>query len=210
MAEETIKFNVEYDIRNVDQTVRQTQRVLYAMNSIRLSIVDFQRLMEKPTLENAMWLAINLTQTWRAIVRLINAANAASSTGNLVNLLGGGVGGGIGGAVKSGAGATLKGAVTSTAAGTFTSSLSGATGYTSTGGAYSGVSAYFGYKPLATTAAKSTLMQTVIGLAMAHPIITTAVVAGLAVGGIIWMHNEELNNYKDRQWQIARSQGLEY
>ena len=212
MAEETIKFNVEYDIRNVDQTVRQTQRVLYAMNSIRLSITDFQRLMEKPTLENAMWLAINLTQTWRSIVRLINAANAASSTGNLVNLLGGGVGGGIGRGIGNLAGGVAQGALTSTAGGALTSTAGAAAG-TWTASAVGRAAAGGAGGAFAGGAVGGLLAQTVFALAMINPVTLGLLGAAAVVGGaymIQWNNERMFNDWKINQREIAKSQGLEY
>lgn len=65
----------------VDNSVRSTQRLLYAMNAVRLSVRDIQEVMAGPTLQNVMWTAIQLTRVWTSLYRLINAANKEARAG---------------------------------------------------------------------------------------------------------------------------------
>ena len=94
MSEETINYRIEYDVRGVDQSVRQTQRVLLFMNSIRLAAVDIQQVMSGPTLSNVLWTSIQLTRVWTNLLRVVKQTNQAQRIGLAQSMIGGG---GIGG-----------------------------------------------------------------------------------------------------------------
>ena len=81
MTEETINYRIEYDIRGVDRSIRETQRMLYFMNATRLAIVDIQQVLRGPTISNIMWTAVQLTRVWTHLYRLIKATNQAQSIG---------------------------------------------------------------------------------------------------------------------------------
>lgn len=81
MTEEIINYRIEYDIRGVDRSVRETQRILYFMNATRLAIVDIQQVMSGPTVANVMWTAVQLTRVWTHLYRLIKATNQAQRLG---------------------------------------------------------------------------------------------------------------------------------
>lgn len=81
MAEETIRYNVEYEVTGIDSSVRNTQRLLYAMNAVRLSVRDIQEVMAGPTLQNVMWTAIQLTRVWTTLWRLVQAVNKEQKLG---------------------------------------------------------------------------------------------------------------------------------
>lgn len=81
MTEEVINYRVEFDVRGADRSIRSTQRVLYAMNALRLSIVDFQRLSTDPSLGNLLWTGIQLTRTWRLLYNLVTKTNQAQRIG---------------------------------------------------------------------------------------------------------------------------------
>ena len=107
MAEETIRYNVEYEVTGIDSSVRNTQRLLYAMNAVRLSVRDVQEVMAGPTLQNVMWTAIQLTRVWTALWRLVQAVNKeqkAALAGGVVNQVAAGVtGNAVGAGVVGGA-----------------------------------------------------------------------------------------------------------
>lgn len=96
MTEETINYRIEYDIRGVDRSVRETQRLLYFMNATRLAIVDLQQVMSGPTVANVMWTAVQLTRVWTHLYRLIKATNQAQRIG-LAQTIGGTSIGGVSG-----------------------------------------------------------------------------------------------------------------
>lgn len=81
MAEENININIQYDVRGIDQSVRSTQRLLFTMNAVRLSVRDIQEVMSGPTAANLLWTGIQLTRTWTNLYRLINATNRIQQTG---------------------------------------------------------------------------------------------------------------------------------
>ena len=74
-------MRVEFEATGIDNSVRNTQRLLYAMNAVRLSVRDIQDVMAGPTLQNVMWTAIQLTRVWTSLYRLINAANKEAGAG---------------------------------------------------------------------------------------------------------------------------------
>ena len=82
MAEEiNTNITIKYEALGVDQTVRQSQRLLYTMNAIRLSWRDLQDVAAGPTVQNVMWTAIQLTRTWTNLYRLIKMTNAEQKKG---------------------------------------------------------------------------------------------------------------------------------
>ena len=98
MTEEVINYRIEYDIRGVDRSVRETQRLLYFMNATRLAIVDLQQVMSGPTISNVMWTAVQLTRVWTHLYRLIKATNQAQRVGIAQTLGGTAIRGGVTGA----------------------------------------------------------------------------------------------------------------
>lgn len=184
MAEETIKFNIQYDIKGIDGTIRSSQRLLYFMNSIRLSITDFQRLLKDPSIENIFWTGIQLSSVWTNLIRLIRQANLAAGGGAAANLLGLGTRGGMG-------------RMGSTAMG-FAGGRFAAGQTTLFGGAVGG---------------QSTLWATIVGFAAANPIIVGAAAAAVVVGGAVAYDMWQRQLHKDwqqRQRDVAKHQGLEY
>ena len=89
MTEEVINYRVEYDIRGVDQSIRDTQRVLYFMNATRLAVVDLQQVMSGPTLSNVMWTSVQLTRVWTHLYRLVKQTNQAQRIGMAQGVIGG-------------------------------------------------------------------------------------------------------------------------
>ena len=81
MTEEIINYRIEYDIRGIDQSIRESQRILYFMNATRLAIVDIQQVLRGPTISNIMWTAVQLTRVWTHLYRLINKTNQAQRLG---------------------------------------------------------------------------------------------------------------------------------
>ena len=99
MTEEVINYRVEYDIRGVDQSIRETQRVLYFMNATRLAVVDLQQVMSGPTLSNVMWTSVQLTRVWTHLYRLVKQTNQAQRIGMAQGVIGGAGGRAVSGAV---------------------------------------------------------------------------------------------------------------
>lgn len=78
---EEVKFSVQYDVSGVDRSIHSSQRLLYAVNALRLSIVDFQKLARDPSLGHLLWTGIQLTRTWRLLYNLVKATNQAQRIG---------------------------------------------------------------------------------------------------------------------------------
>jgi hypothetical protein len=68
-------MKINFEVTGIDNSIRGTQRLLYTMNNLRIVVRDLQDVMSKPTLENVMFLAIQLTQTYTNLYRLINMTN---------------------------------------------------------------------------------------------------------------------------------------
>jgi len=75
LSETVHNIKLNFEATGIDSSIRNTQRLLYTMNSLRIVVRDLQDLMAKPTLENVMFLAIQLTQLYSQLYRLINATN---------------------------------------------------------------------------------------------------------------------------------------
>lgn len=188
MTEETITYNVVYNVQNIDQSIRQTQRYLYFANAVRLSITDLQQVMAGPTLANVMWTSVQLTRVWTNLYRIINATNKAQQTSMLSGVLGGrGVG--------RTAGATAR---------------QFAVGQT-----------FFGAGGGLVQSSQLSLWQMLVGYATTTAFTVGAfavpvgglVGAALLVGGamVYDIHQtRRYNDWKQRQREIARNQGLEF
>ena len=96
-AEQIVKFNVVYDVRGIDSSIRQSQRLLYFMNAVRLSVTDLQQVMSGPTIANVMWTAVQLTRVWTTAYRWVKMTNDAQRLG-IAQSAAGGMGRGIGAA----------------------------------------------------------------------------------------------------------------
>lgn len=149
MAEETVKFNVEYEVTGIDGSVRNTQRLLYAMNAVRLSVRDIQEVMAGPTLQNVMWTAIQLTRVWTSLYRLINAVNKEQKVGLAM---------GVGRAATGGAGISALGQTT------LAFGAGGQLGVAARGTLWGAITAFAAANPLVVGAAAAAL---VVGSAVA-------------------------------------------
>lgn len=96
MTEEVINYRVDIDIQGIDDAVMKTQRYLYFMNALRLSIVDLQKVMSGPTISNLMWTAVQLTRVWTHLHRIIKKTNQAQKMG-IAQTIGGAAMRGVGG-----------------------------------------------------------------------------------------------------------------
>lgn len=76
-----MKFSVQYDVSGVDRSIHSSQRLLYAVNALRLSIVDMQKLARDPSLGTLLWTGIQLTRTWRLLYNLVKRTNQAQRMG---------------------------------------------------------------------------------------------------------------------------------
>ncbi len=189
-TEETITYNVQYNVRGVDDSIRKTQRYLYFVNAVRLSIVDLQEVMRGPTLSNILWTTIQLTRAWTHLNRIVKATNVEQARG-------------VGGmALRS----ALGGATTTT-----TSAMGGVAGTWTVSGAF-GVGTGAGGGSVA-TATKGFVTALALKLG-----VSTAVLGVMAGGvtfgaGLMYLKHRRVKQYKDwreRQREIARSQGLEF
>lgn len=79
--EQIISYKIQYDVRGIDSTIRQSQRLLYFTNAVRLAYVDLQQFMSAPTVANFMWTAIQLTRVWTTAYRWIKMTNEAQRLG---------------------------------------------------------------------------------------------------------------------------------
>jgi len=89
VTEETITYNIVYNVQNINDSVRSTQRMLYFTNALRLSITDMQQVMAGPTFANVMWTSVQLTRVWTNLYRIITATNKAQAAGGVAGALGG-------------------------------------------------------------------------------------------------------------------------
>jgi hypothetical protein len=90
LSETVHNIKINFEATGIDSSIRNTQRLLYTMNSLRIVVRDVQDLIAKPTIENAMFTAIQLTQLYSNLYRLINKTNNEA-----VITKGLGVGGGV-------------------------------------------------------------------------------------------------------------------
>ena len=184
MAEEIVtNITVNYDIRGIDNTIRGSQRLLYFMNAIRLSITDFQRLLKDPSIENLFWTGIQLTQVYTNLIRLIRQANRAAAGGTAMTLLGGGGGGG-----------RMTGrAITGVGVGQLVWGTNG--------------------MPVAAKQSLISTIMGYGGMVMAIPgfgfVAGATIMAGVVVGNRYILEQQHLS-WQQRQREFARNQGLEY
>jgi len=74
MGEKT--YTIRYNMEGMHEQVMATKSLLYAVNAVRLTIKDITLIMQKPTISNIMWTAIQITRTYTHIRRLIRLATA--------------------------------------------------------------------------------------------------------------------------------------
>jgi len=90
VSEETHTVNVVFNVKQINESIQSTQRMLYFTNALRLSIVDIQQVMAGPTISNVMWTVIQLTRVWTNLYRMIKKTNDAQAASILGGRLGGG------------------------------------------------------------------------------------------------------------------------
>lgn len=189
MSEETHTVNVVYNIENIDQSIRETQRVLYFTNALRLSIVDIQKVMAGPTLSNVMWTAVQLTRVWTNLYRIIKQTNQAQAVGL-----------GISGA-RGLSGASLGATITTTG------------GLSSTVASQWSVSGAFGAATATKNTANMGLWATLTAFAAANPYVIAGAAIALGVAGVT-LHDVAWRRrrmaWREEQREIARNQGLEF
>jgi len=88
MSGETITYNVVYNVSNINDSIRSTQRMLYFTNALRLSITDMQQVMAGPTFANVMWTSVQLTRVWTNLYRMIDKTNKAQAASGAAGILG--------------------------------------------------------------------------------------------------------------------------
>lgn len=181
-AGETIKFDIQYDVRGIDSSIRQSQRLLYFMNAVRLSITDLQQVMSGPTIANVMWTAVQLTRVWTTAYRWVKMTNEAQRLG-----MAQGVVGGVGRRAVGAAGRRFALGQTTLALG-----AEGALGLSpAQAGIWTSMMLWAAANPL--------LLGGLIG-------------GTVIFGAVMWDRNEKLkrNEWVKRQREIAKSQGLEW
>lgn len=195
MTESTVNYSIEYDVRGVDRSIHSTQRMLYAVNALRLSIVDLQRLSSDKSLGNLLWTGIQLTRTWTLLYNLVKQTNAAQASGGtsgaMMSLLGGTLSGAGGAAYGSGA------AMRSLFGEAIESSLAftpgGSLGVPMGGGGLGG-----GFKGMSLAMSTSSWIGLGVGL---------AVIAGITIYD--YNSRKQLQELKRRNRDTAKTQGLE-
>jgi len=75
-SEINTNININFTAKGLDETVVKGRSLLLTINAMRLSIRDIQMLAAKPTLENALWTAIQLTRVYTNLRRLIKSVAA--------------------------------------------------------------------------------------------------------------------------------------
>jgi hypothetical protein len=184
---QTISFKAQFDVRGVDQSIRDTQRLLYFVNAVRLSVVDIQQVISGPTLSNILWTTIQLTRAWTHLHRIITAANKAQRVGVAQGILGGAMRGGMG-AVAS-RGFTAGQQVLSFGAGGM----------------------------LGISAPSAGMFATLSAFALANPILAGLAVLAVTTSALgyreYFMDRKRRNDRREfirRQREIAKTQGYEY
>ena len=76
MSESTSTVNINYKVTGIDDAVKGSQKVLYAVNALRIGINDIERFQKAPTMQNAMWTAIQLSRIYTHLDYLIDKVNA--------------------------------------------------------------------------------------------------------------------------------------
>ena len=182
MSETVHNMKINFEVTGIDASIRGTQRLLYTMNNLRIVVRDLQDVMSKPTLENVMFLAIQLTQTYTNLYRLINMTNREM-----------GVSAGLGaGRGLSRAASAYMGSSWSTPTGDPSFGISAGT---AAGGARLGLFARIG------------AMATAHPVAAAI-VVAGTVLIGLG----LYNRQQEIQHdeWSTRQREIAKSQGIEY
>ena len=82
-------IKVVYDVQGVDRSIRSSQRLLYTVNALRLSVEDFKRLSQDPSLSNMLWTGIQLTRVWNNLYRMVTMTNQAQRVGLSQGIIGG-------------------------------------------------------------------------------------------------------------------------
>jgi hypothetical protein len=181
LSETVHNIKVNFEATGIDSSIRNTQRLLYTMNSLRIVVRDLQDVMAKPTLENVMFLAIQLTQLYSQLYRLINATNREMGVS-----AGLGVGRGL-----SKAASAYMGPTWSTATGDPSFGISAAT---AAGGAKIGL-----FSRIGLMAAANPVGATVV--------IAGTVLFGLAISSR--MQSDLRIDWMNKQRETARAQGYE-
>jgi hypothetical protein len=181
---QTINYNVQFESEGIDTSIRNTQRLLYGMNAVRLAITDVQRTIKDPSIANIMWTAVQLTRVYTTLYRWVKAVNDEQRVAIGLGVVGRATGGG---SAVSRMGAGL-----------------GQTTFSTAGGV-------LGFGIPAT--AKTGIWATVMGFAAANPLVAGAVIAAVATGMVVgWdIHQRQLHDdWRKAQREEAKAQGLEY
>lgn len=101
-AEETVTYNIVYNVQGINESVRGTQRLLFFANALRLSVKDIQQVMSGPTLSNVLWTTIQLSRAWTAFYRIVKATNQEQSKAGVSGALRGALSSGGAGGVARG------------------------------------------------------------------------------------------------------------
>jgi len=181
LSETIHNIKINFEATGIDSSIRNTQRLLYTMNSLRIVVRDVQDLIAKPTIENAMFTAIQLTQLYSNLYRLINKTNNEA-----VITKGLGVGGGVAKAAS-----TYMGASWNTPTGDPSFGISAAT---AAGGAKIGL-----FSRIGLMAAANPVGATVV--------IAGTVLFGLAISSR--MQSDLRIDWMNKQRETARAQGYE-
>jgi hypothetical protein len=181
LSETIHNIKINFEATGIDGSIRNTQRLLYTMNSLRIVVRDLQDVMAKPTLENVMFLAIQLTQLYSQLYRLINATNREMGVS-----AGLGVGRGL-----SKAASAYMGSTWATPTGDPSFGISAAT---TAGGARIGLFSRIG-------------MMATAHPYVAAAVVAGTVLVGLG----LYSHQQRVqqDEYMTRMREIAKSQGLE-
>lgn len=172
-------FNVVFNVKGIDESVRKTQRVLYLFNAVRLSIMDLQQLASKPNLGQLLWTAVQLTRVWSHLHRVITMTNKAQRAGAAQGLLGGRQ-------------SLVRGV--------------------STGQTFFGTGGEL-VLPTASLLQQFINMGALITPIGAFPlagIATGLIVGGVAFAGLSYRQRRMQEQWRQRQREIAKAQGLEY
>ena len=187
MSVDTHNIRVVYDVRGIDSSIRQSQRLLYFMNAVRLSVTDLQQVMSGPTIANVMWTAVQLTRVWTTAYRWVTATNQAQRVGMAQGMLGGvmGRGRGVGAAARA----------------------------TGVMGINQAMASLFDPNWVAPTTPWLTALLGSLGATLAIPGVAVGVGAAVVVtGAVLWDYNErrKRTEWLQRQREVAKNQGLEW
>lgn len=78
----TMETVFSYDVKDINNTMRQTGALLRAVNNIRLTYRDITTLGDKPSFARLFWLIVQISRTYTSLRRIIRMVQIEMATGS--------------------------------------------------------------------------------------------------------------------------------